>query len=1016
MRTPMADLHRGSLICSLLTAALAVVLSAASAQARSKKKPVEDPVAKELRFKEGDELGNELKAVKTEMLVMKSEKRALAQLLTLQKKYAGTPMEPEVLFRLAEIYMRRARTQRFFEVHRESEQVMSFVPTLVKQASEAAEVRKAVGIYDGLQAKFPNWRNMDIVLFNTAYAKQQLGEEKAAEVYYRRIFTDYPNSNLVPDSYLSVGEIDYNRREFAKALESFKMVKKFPQARVYPYGMYKAAWCHYNMQNAPAAIHELESVVSFGKMIAEQKKDAKLDLRKEALGDLATFYGEVHPSSKAVDYFLKQAEGLDAAPILLRVAELYNRHGRFNDVETVLSDLLKRIPESESAATVHEELVWNYERMRLRPKAIAQLTAMNAYCKELPKPAKAAKPAKTNEPAAADRSADCLAKIADVSKKLATKWHALWKGKQPTEELAASSEQAYKLYLDLYVDNNAVAADPDLAKIRFSYAEILFQRKKYREASAQYALVQNSNPDPTVSHDAAYAAVVSLEKAVDNKWNDQDEKIFVTLSDTYLTKFPKGQWSLDLQFKRAFIAYEKERYDEAAPALKKIGWENPITEQNKERVLKAQDLYLDILNVKKDYTTLKQAADSLVKKGIHDGARLTAVEKIYREAYFAEIQQQEEKGNMKGAIDAYKRFAIENKTAELAAKAWWNASQLEFKMGDAQAGANTCYQMHKIFPNSPSGKECLMKAVQTFEASGRLDAAARVLLNLALADEKQANKWRELSADFFALSGGRDRAKQMYLKLAEAEKPAKQLPYFEKVAQLEKLDQNSVGYKKMQAKIIALGIEPQMSGMLIEQAEEMFDKRNLTEAFNLSKKVLGRSLPKEIQARARFLQGRVLEDEYFKQSVKTRVDKIAMVLAIKTEKLEKAQKAYQETIKYGDPKMSIAALRRLADCYLHYSQAVRAMPLPQNLPENDLQALKAELDGLVVPMEDKGIDTLSQALDAARKFSMHDGSIVEIQNAINQVNMKKAGFVDVSVPTIVLPNISGSTSTKEVGT
>ncbi len=993
-------------IVMILAVALFANASYAAKTISKKKTGKEESVEAALRFQEGDETGNTVKALKTEMLVLRAEKKALQQLMMLKKKHAGTAMEPEIVFRLAELYMRRARSHRFFEVHKQDENVISLTPTLVKEASEAKQIRQAIATYMDLAKRFPKYRNMDLVVFNTGYAHQQLGEDKQAEHLFSRITNEYPRSPLVPDSHLAVGEINYNRHAFAKALESFKSVAKYPQARAYPYGLYKAAWCFYNMQDGHSALAQLEVVVKYGRIVVEKKLDSKLDLRKEALNDMATFFSDIRQSKEAVDYFIVQAEGLDPAPVLLRLTSLYDRHSKFADVETILLGMLAKLPGTSSAPDIREKLVWNYEKMLDRKKAVAQLNALAEHCKAVPS-IKPKRGEKTADPAQV-----CAAKVADASKKLAIKWHAYWKKRTPTEDLAAASEQAYRIYLE----NGAAAADPDIAKIRFSYAEILFQRQKYREASQQYAMVHGTKADPKLGHDASYASVVSLEKATDGKWSDADEKIFRQLTEVYLTAYPKGEWSSELEFKRAFIAYEKNRFDEAAVGFKKIGWSNVVTDKNKDRVLKSQDLYLDILNVKKDFATLKAAAAVLVTKGIQDPTRLASMEKIYREAFFSELQQMEEKGDFKGAISGYKKFALENKNSELSAKAWWNASQLEFKTGDVQAGAATCYHMHKLFPNSSNGKDCLTKAAQTYEASGRLEPAARVLLNLAAADEVNAEKWRELSANFFALSSNRDRAKEMYMKLAEGKKPSRQLELFEKTLHLEELDSNTKGAKQIEQKILSLGLEPSTSLIQLKTAGWLIEKKDLTEAFALARRVLNKGVTKETKARARFIQAQVLEIEFREQSVKARVDRIALVLGLKTEKLEKAQKAYQETIKYGDPRTSVEALRRLSAAYLHYVDAIRTMQLPQSLSEQEQLVFKGELDNLAIPMEEKGIDTLVQALEAAKKFELYDDTVTEIQIQLAVLNKQTtAQPAQVKLPPVVLPQVGGGSIVVGVG-
>ena len=171
-------------------------------------------VESELKLKAGDEPGNEVKELKTEVLVMHSERRAMAEAQRLAKKYKGKRMEPEILFRLAELYMRRARTERFFEIHKNSNEVATFAPTLVKEASEATEIKKAIAIYQDMQERFPRFHALDTVIFNNAYACQQIGDDKSAQALYQKLIQNFQDSNLVPDSYLAVGEINYNRRNF----------------------------------------------------------------------------------------------------------------------------------------------------------------------------------------------------------------------------------------------------------------------------------------------------------------------------------------------------------------------------------------------------------------------------------------------------------------------------------------------------------------------------------------------------------------------------------------------------------------------------------------------------------------------------------------------------------------------------------------------------------------------------------------------------------------------------------
>ena len=282
----------------------------------------------ELKLVEGDEKGNDLKSLKAELMVARAEAQAVKQAQMLIKKHAGTPMEPDLHFRLAELYMRRAKTDRFFEVHRESETIVKLAPRIAKESSSRATITKAAETYGMIQKKFPQFPQMDLVIYNHAFARQTLGQEKDAENLYLQLVAKHPNSFLVPDAHLALGEIVFGRNQFPAALAHFDAIKAYPKSRVYPYGLYKAAWTHYNMRDAARGLKKLEEVVAFGKYVAANKIDARLDLRKEALNDMTLFFEDVFPSKEAFAYFKEQAGAQEVGPILLRMGNLYERHSR----------------------------------------------------------------------------------------------------------------------------------------------------------------------------------------------------------------------------------------------------------------------------------------------------------------------------------------------------------------------------------------------------------------------------------------------------------------------------------------------------------------------------------------------------------------------------------------------------------------------------------------------------------------------------------------------------------------
>src|SRR5690606_19120321 len=125
----------------------------------------------------------------------------------------------------------------------------------------------------------------------------------------------------------------------------FQKIRQFPEARVYPYGLYKGAWALYNLHKGQEALRQMEEVVQFSK--SEEGSENRLDLTREALDDMVVFYEDVRPAGDAVSYFRKQAGDEKAGGLVLKLGRLYQRHGKFKNLELAFVDLLDHLPLAE---------------------------------------------------------------------------------------------------------------------------------------------------------------------------------------------------------------------------------------------------------------------------------------------------------------------------------------------------------------------------------------------------------------------------------------------------------------------------------------------------------------------------------------------------------------------------------------------------------------------------------------------------------------------------------------------
>ena len=117
-------------------------------------------------------------------------------------------------------------------------------------------------------------------------------------------------------------------------------------------------------------LKKLEEVVAYGKYVADNKIEARLDLRKEALSDMTVFYEDVLEAKAAFKYFKKQSGELDVAPTLLKLSHLYGRHSKYIEREIVLKDMAINLPNSPFMVEVLSGLAYNYDSLKKKDLAL----------------------------------------------------------------------------------------------------------------------------------------------------------------------------------------------------------------------------------------------------------------------------------------------------------------------------------------------------------------------------------------------------------------------------------------------------------------------------------------------------------------------------------------------------------------------------------------------------------------------------------------------------------------------
>lgn len=895
----------------------------------------------EVRIGEGgNESDNDKKALTSEILITRSENKAIISLQKLIKsKKPGSPESADLLYRLAELYMRRSKSGRFFDMNQNNPVVKgNSFPIPNERGSDA--VKRAIAIYSRIEKEHPRFKDMDAVLFNNAFAHQQVGNGKEASILFTRLVEKYPKSPLIADGTLALGELLYDQGKFALALDQFLKIEKMPKSRVYSYGLYKAAWAYYNLKDSDNGVKRLLQVVKTTPPLQEGEVPTnRHNLRKEALRDLTIFIGDTYPADKIYAFFERIAQNQELGPAMIDMAKLYQSHSRQKEMGIFLGEFIDKNPSNAYQVRAHLYLVEAYEDLKQRDKVITHLQAASELCKVNSTWKATQKPEEAAE--------YCDKDFRRSSLEIAKKWWDIWLKNKQNVAFSDLTQKSFRLILD-----NEDPSKPDI-KTHFALAELLFQLGKYEEASAEYKFVGDRAQEPVMQHDANYGALYSIEKFLDkNKGKEKDlakEALRKDLANNYLTKNPNGKYSMNVRFKMGHIAYEESNFPEAEK------WLKPIAESGKDADLKkkSEDLMLDMLNMKKDYAGLQKLSKKIIATGASDD-RKKNMTKILEESHFAEIQEFSKTSEAPQAARKLLDFAREHEGSPLAKDSLWQALSLLYANGRQFEAAELSLQFAKKYPQDKKTLDALKDAAKSYAEIGQLMKAADTLKMVAEMDKKTANTNLELAADFLRLEGRTKEARDMYNKLMQDMDKKQQARMITKIMATYSNNTGHPEYMKLQEKILSINMEPYATQILQERADKLLASGKKTQAFDAAKKIMARAIPNEDKAPARLIQAQVLESELVQQSVKAKMEKFAVVLALKTEKLDKAQTAYLNVLSLSkEEKVVRKALAGLDRSYANYIESLLNMPMPAGLTPEEKETLKGELAKITMPIQGK---------------------------------------------------------------
>ena len=131
--------------------------------------------------------------------------------------------------------------------------------------------QKAEQFYTTITTDFPNYPQLDEVLYYLAYEYEQGNNADLARKTYYQLITTRPNSKYIPNAYLAFGELFFNEAQgdpskWPVAQQAYQKVIGFPPPdnKVYGYAWYKLAYVQWNSGDFPGALSAFKKTIDYG--------------------------------------------------------------------------------------------------------------------------------------------------------------------------------------------------------------------------------------------------------------------------------------------------------------------------------------------------------------------------------------------------------------------------------------------------------------------------------------------------------------------------------------------------------------------------------------------------------------------------------------------------------------------------------------------------------------------------------------------------------------------------------
>ena len=943
------------------------------------------------------------------------------------RRSKGERYLPDLYFRLAELYIEKSRTVYF--------RILEEAGADDKTAVVAPEARllkdQAIAVYRRILNEFPDYPDNDKIMFFISHEYRELGNFEEMIKNYRELIAKYPKSQFRFESWLILGDYYFDKGDIDEAIANYRSILKNPETYAHNMARYKLAWCYINKDKMSLAVDLWEQAIKTPtppepgtdpNLSSLSDKPKRLDVRQDALRDLAYYYAESRDPKSALGFFqdltVSRQEYKTALEKLARrfqIKTMYEESAKvYRELIRISADVDRNL---EWAEAVYEAAVAAKDLAHADQDVImlAEVSARFKYWWR-----------------ANDEDKKVLKDFEMLTRDLSTRLHALAKEKSDPD-LYARAAKAYESYLSVFDDSAESLA------IQWNYAETLFAAKRFVRAGRQYEQVLSlvggktdagpaakpANAKPAEAKPAAakadakpgdgkpgdgkpgdekkdpkakapppapspsslsaqsgdpegdrkqamYSAILSYFEAlkVEEKGSRFDSMMaregIKDLGGKFVTKFPDDPNTATVKFNVARAYFEQGIFDRSIELFAAFVKEYPTSKDANT----AAELTLDAYSQREDFLGLaKQAREFAANKQLPDSGRF---EKVASQAEQEELNRKTLQAEGKVA-EAVASIVIEKKGTEFAAKALHQAFVIAKDRRNLTDMISTGNQLLTDYPSSPLSKEVLPGLAEQYLRVSQLELAAQKYEEYArrYPEGQNADDLLEGAANIRFELGQFADAMADYERLVQQGEEGKRPIWY---AALAKAAAKAGDWRRAEDAGLAIadnGAHAVLGSTLAGEAALRAGKTDLaverlSAAIGAAGKGRGGEDGPEWVARANYLMGEVVRADF--ERMQWGQGDEGTVLQGKLTLLQELEQTFVSAIQVGDPEWAMGGLYRVANAYKQTADFLDAAPAPQGISADDEKQYRAALAERSGPLRKQAADALQACRDQAKKL------------------------------------------------